>query len=216
MRVQRLRVTFARGEPLRFISHLDLQRFWERALRRAGVAVAYTEGFTPHPMIALGSPLPLGITGGAELLDVVLSERTDPEQFRIRLQDKLPDGVAISQVREAPLDAPSIQSQLCAAEFQLTLPPGADPDNVERSVAGLMAAESWPMEQQREKGVKRYDLRPLIEWLRLDRAADPPVLLMRLRAEPSATGRADQVASALGLSDAVRIHRLGLILREDE
>src|SRR5579884_25617 len=122
MKAQRLRITFTRGEPLRFISHLDLMRFWERALRRAGLVVAYSEGFSPHPQIHLGAPLPLGTTGGAELLDVFLAEPVAPEEFLRRMQPQLPPGVAIDDAREIPLTLPSLQSQLRAAEYRVTLP----------------------------------------------------------------------------------------------
>ncbi|MFN8557816.1 MAG: TIGR03936 family radical SAM-associated protein [Dehalococcoidia bacterium] len=71
MALQRLRVTFSRGEPLRFISHLDLMRFWERALRRAGLVIAYSEGFSPHPRIALGRCC-RSVRRGGRLMDVYL------------------------------------------------------------------------------------------------------------------------------------------------
>jgi radical SAM-linked protein len=71
--MQRLRLKFGRGEDLKFLSHLDLMRLWERALRRAGLPLAYSEGFTPHPQIALAAPLLVGVTSDAELMDVSLS-----------------------------------------------------------------------------------------------------------------------------------------------
>ncbi len=68
--MNRLRIRFKRGEEIKFISHLDLIRVWQRAFRRAGVVLAYSEGFNPHPRISLASPLALGITADAELMDV--------------------------------------------------------------------------------------------------------------------------------------------------
>lgn len=213
MKAQRLRITFTRGEPLRFISHLDLMRFWERALRRAGLVVAYSEGFSPHPQIHLGAPLPLGTTGGAELLDVFLAEPVAPEEFLRRMQPQLPPGVAIGDAREIPLTLPSLQSQLRAAEYRVTLPDGADPAAIRAAVDQFLAQESVPWEHRREKEVKRYDLRPLVEWLRVEESR-PPVLIMRLRADPGATGRPDQVAAALGYPSPPHIHRTALILAE--
>ncbi len=215
MKAQRLRITFARGEPLRFISHLDLMRFWERALRRAGLMMAYSEGFSPHPQIHLGAPLPLGTTGEAELLDIFLAEPVSPEEFVRRIQPQLPAGVSVSDAREAPLGLPSLQSQLRAAEYRVTLPADTSVEATEVAVAAFLDQESVPWEHQREKGVKRYDLRPLVEWLRVDVEAGCPVLVMRLRADPGATGRADQVAAALGYPAPPRIHRTALILNDD-
>ena len=216
MKAQRLRLTFARGEPLRFISHLDLTRFWERALKRAGVIVAYSEGFSPHPQIALGAPLPVGTTGEAELMDIYLAEPLEPEELRRRLAPQLPPGVSISAAEEIPLDWPSLQSQLRAADWRVTLAAGCERSDVEQRVAALLARESIPWEQQREKEVRRYDLRPLIESLKVGDGEEPVTLRMRLRAEPSATGRADQVVAALGLPPALHAHRLALHLASAE
>jgi radical SAM-linked protein len=79
--MQRLRVKFSRGDEIKFISNLDLMRLWQRALRRAGMPLAYSEGFNPHPRISLAAPLPLGVTGEAELMDIVLSRPVSPHFF---------------------------------------------------------------------------------------------------------------------------------------
>jgi radical SAM-linked protein len=212
MKAQRLRVTFSRGAPLRFLSHLDLMRFWERALRRAGLVVAYSEGFSPHPQIALGAPLPLGTTGEAELMDVVLAESVDPDEFVGRLRLQLPAGVGVLRAQDVPFSLPSIQSQLRAADWRVTLAEGTDPERVREMVAGLLARASVPWEHQREKETKRFDLRPLVDWIRVVEEPGAPVLVMRLRAEPGATGRPDQVCAALGLPPPARMHRVALIL----
>jgi radical SAM-linked protein len=216
MKAQRLRVTFSRGEPLRFISHLDLMRFWERALRRGGLSVAYSEGFSPHPKISLGAPLPVGTTGEAELMDVVLAEPVEPEEFMRRVRPQLPPGVAVSEARETPASLPSIQSQLRAAEYRVTMPEGTDAEQVRAAVAGFLARDSVPWEHKREKEIKRYDLRPLVEWLHVETGDGAVYLVMRLRADPGATGRPDQVVAALGFPSPPSVHRTALILDEDE
>lgn len=212
MGAQRLRITFARGESLRFISHLDLMRFWERAFRRAGVAVAQSEGFTPHPRLSLGVPLPVGTTGEAELMDVYLAEPAEPAAVLEQLRPQLPAGVQVHAAREVDPAEPSLQSQLRAAEYRLTLPDVVSPAHADRAVAIFLARESLPWEQQREKEVKRYDLRPLVERLEVEACGPPVSLRMRLDARPGATGRPDQVAAALGFSGPARVHRLALIL----
>ena len=79
--MQRLRVSFGRGVPARFISHLDVMRCWERVFRRASIPVEYTQGFTPHPKIAVAAPLAVGFTGEAELMDVWLRKWMPPDAF---------------------------------------------------------------------------------------------------------------------------------------
>ena len=77
--LQRLRIQFSKSGPARFIGNLDLMRLWERAARRAGLALAYSVGFHPQPRMQLAAPLPLGYVGDAELLDLWLANPTDPE-----------------------------------------------------------------------------------------------------------------------------------------
>ena len=79
--MQRLRISFSRGEKLKFISHLDLIRLFQRAFHRAGIALAYSEGFNPHPRMSLAAPLALGVTSDAELMDVVLAKFVSPHAF---------------------------------------------------------------------------------------------------------------------------------------
>jgi len=74
MNRQRLRITFAKGETLKYISHLDLARAWERALRRAGVPLAYSQGFNPRPKMAFAAALPVGYTATAEMVDILLEK----------------------------------------------------------------------------------------------------------------------------------------------
>ncbi|MGH2634098.1 MAG: TIGR03936 family radical SAM-associated protein, partial [Tepidiformaceae bacterium] len=69
MSTQRFRVWFRKGERVRYISHLDVLRAWERAIRRTGLPLSYSQGFTPHPKIAFASPLPLGFIGECEVMD---------------------------------------------------------------------------------------------------------------------------------------------------
>ena len=73
--MNRLRVKFKRGLEVKLISHLDIIRLWHRALRRAGVELAYSEGFSPHPKISLAAPLALGVTSQAELMDVFITNQ---------------------------------------------------------------------------------------------------------------------------------------------
>src|SRR3989304_3771589 len=97
---QRLRVTFIRGEEVKYISHLDLMRLWERALRRARLSPAYFEGFAPPPTISLAAPLAVGITSQGELMDVGLQQRISPRYFVLQLGSHLPQGVDVKEVQE--------------------------------------------------------------------------------------------------------------------
>jgi radical SAM-linked protein len=216
MKVQRLRVTFCRGEEVKYITHLDIMRFWERALRRAAIPLAYSQGYSPGPRISLAAPLPVGVTSTGELLDVYLSRRVTPYDFIKTVSQQLPAGIAMREVREVGLGLPSLQSQVRWSEYQVDVPTDRSREEVQAALAELLAAESLPWQHQREKEVRRYDLRSLVQDLWLEGLADGFCTLgMRLRTDSQGSGRAEQVTAALGFSEPpLRIERRKLILEE--
>jgi radical SAM-linked protein len=213
MKVQRLRVTFGRGEELKYITHLDLMRFWERALRRAGLPVAYSEGFSPHAQLALAAPLPVGTTSDAELMDVFLAERIAPKTFIEEASKQLPSALTISSVEETGLALPALQADVRFAEYEVDLAPGASADDAREAVDQFLAAETFPWEHKRDEEVRSYDIRAQVEGIDVAPRADGPVrLLMRLKSDNTGSGRPEQVVAALGLGTPVRIHRTKLVL----
>jgi radical SAM-linked protein len=209
MKAQRLRVTFARGDRLRYITHLDLMRSWERAIKRAGLPIAYSEGFTRHPQLALAAPLPVGATAEGELMDVFLEERIAPGEFHQRLAVQTPPGLAIERVEEVPLGLPSLQSLVQEWTWRAQLPPEIAAADLRERVTDFLARETFPWEQRREKEVKRYDLRALVLDVEVEVTAAGPALRARFKAE--AGGRPEQLAAALGYDvHTIRIHRLSL------
>ena len=217
MKVQRLRAEFTRGEELKYVTHLDMMRFWERALRRAGVPLAYTEGFSPHPQIALAAPLAVGVTSDAELIDVFLERAMLPAQFRAQVETQLPPAIRLGRVTEVGLNLPSMQAEIKAAEYRVDVPAtdeGAADDAVRR-VREFLAAESVPWEHRREDEVRSYDIRPLVYELEVAGAGEGRLTLrMLLRNDNTGSGRPEQVALALGFGQPLRVHRTRLILSE--
>ena len=215
---QRLRIKFSRGDEVKYISHLDLMRFWERALRRAEVPLAYSEGFSPHPRISLAAPLPVGTTSEAELMDIFLQKRISLHSFMQTIGQQLSSGVDISETKEVPLRVPSLQSQLRYAEYYVEVKADKKPEEVQQALYALLEAESLPWYHVRDTEVRHYDLRALIDDIWLITWQDSQCALgMRLRTDNRGTGRPEQVTAALGLSHHPdRIHRTGLILAGNE
>jgi len=211
MKAQRLRVTFTRGEEMKYITHLDLMRFWERALRRAGVPISYSEGFSPHAQISLAAPLPVGTTSDGELMDVFLSEHVTPKALIEQVAPQLPPAIQIKAVEDVGLSLPALQADVRFAEYEVDV--AADEDSARDAVQRFLAAESVPWEHRREDEVRSYDIRPLVDSIEVAQACDGRVrLLMRLRNDNSGSGRPDQVVAALGLAVPARIHRARLLL----
>ena len=212
--MQRLRLKFGRGEELKFLSHLDLMRLWERALRRAGLPLAYSEGFTPHPRIALAAPLSVGVTSEAELMDVFLSRWMAPDSFVAQAKKQLPQGLDLPEAWPVGLNIPSLQSQVRFAEYKVEVDTEKARQEVESAVRSLLSAEELPWHHFRDTGARHYDLRALVDdlWL-IDCRDSLCVLGMRLRCDARGSGRPEQVAKALGFSQRPKfIHRTKLIL----
>lgn len=212
--MQRLRISFSRGEEIKFISHLDLMRLWERALRRANLSVAYSEGFNPRPRISLAAPLPVGVTSQAELMDIFLSHWISPQSFISQVKKQLPDGLTLSEARLIGPDSPSLQSRVRFAEYNVEVEGEEEVPKIELALRSLLSAEKLPWHHFRDTGARYYDLRALIDDLWLVQCHEPLCVLgMRLRSDARGTGRPEQVTKALGFSQYPKsIHRTRLIL----
>ena len=204
----RLRVTFAKTEEMRYTGHLDLHRTWERTFRRAGLPLAYSQGFHPQPRLNLASALPLGFTSECEMADVWLERLIPAQEARAALEQAIPPGIEIKEVQEVEEKAPALQTQVIASEYVITLM-DANP-HLNQRIQELLAAESLP----RERRGKRYDLRPLVEELRQlpDDEQQRTRLFLRLSSRPAATGRPEELLSALDiLPTSALVHRIKLI-----
>jgi len=212
--MQRLRIRFSRGEEIKYISHLDIMRLWQRALSRAGIALAYSEGFNPHPRLSLAAPLALGVTSEAELMDIFLSRWVSPHVFTSSVGRQLPQGIEITDTHNIALTLPSLQSQVHYAEYKVNLETKRSQAEIESAIQSLLAKTTLPWEHQRDTGPHRYDLRALIEdlWL-IACGREHCELGMRLNCDSTGSGRPEQVAAALGFEKYPdSIHRVRLVL----
>jgi len=198
---QRLRLRFAKGEPLKYISHLDLARTWERVFRRAGLPVAHSQGFNPRPRLQIAAALPVGVTGCAEYLDLWLTEALTPGELEARLRPCLPPGLEVLDVAETELRAPALQAQVRAAEYRIEVWNQEPVEAVHSRVQALLDAPSILRQRQHKGKLQTYDLRPLIQSVTVEPGPKGgQVLIMRLQSSPAGAGRPDEVLKALGLS----------------
>jgi radical SAM-linked protein len=213
--MQRLRLRLGRGEEVKFISHLDMVRFWERAFGRAGIPLAYSQGFTPHPRLSVAAPLPVGVTSEAELTDIWLNRWMPPQSLMMMVKSQLPGGFDIFDAWEVGLNIPSLQSCLAFAEYRVEMRSEQDEQWVKESIYSLLQAKELPWHHYRETKIHSYDLRALIGdlWV-IDSYDSLCVLGMRLRCDASGSGRPEQIVAALGFSQYPEsIHRTKLTLK---
>ncbi len=208
----RIRITFAKQGALRYTGHLDLHRLWERAARRAELPLAYSQGFHPQPKMTIAAALPLGFSSRCEVIDLRLEHEISLEGLSEKLQQTLPTGIRVSNVESVDEELPALQTQVASAEYEVTLTDSSsslrvDGSDLKRRIDSVMESESLI----RERRGKTYDLRPLIEELKLESAGK---IYMRLAAREGATGRPEEVLDILGIAfEETRIERTQLIFK---
>jgi radical SAM-linked protein len=159
--VQKLRVRFAKRGRLRFTSHRDFQRAFERAVRRAGLPVAFSHGFSPHPKISYASAAPTGVASEAEYLELGLQAVVDPDWLRAALDAALPPGLDVLEAVEAR--GSDFAERVTASRWRLELS-GVAVEEARRAVAAFCAATEVPVERMTKSGRRTLDARsPVVD-----------------------------------------------------
>ena len=182
--VQRLRIRYAKRGRMRFTSHRDFSRAFERALVRARVPMAYSSGFNPHPRISYAGAAPTGSASEAEYLEIALAEVVDPVSLAAALDTSLPDGLDVLEV--VPSRGESLADRLEASVWRITV--RDEPiEELRQAVAELLVRDEVAVERMTKKGLRTFDARAAVVRLEL---ADPPA---RMRASTDACAILDLV-----------------------
>ncbi|MGH3347927.1 MAG: TIGR03936 family radical SAM-associated protein [Nocardioides sp.] len=170
--VQRLRIRYAKRGRLRFTSHRDFSRAFERALVRARLPMAYSSGFNPHPRISYAGAAPTGSASEAEYLEIGLAERLDPVAVHETLDAALPDGLDVVRVAESPGGA--LADLLTASHWRIdTAAPEGD---LAAAAEAFLGTDSVLVERMTKKGLREFDCRAAVA--RIDVAGSSLELLL--------------------------------------
>ena len=185
-------------------------------MRRAQLPLAYSQGFNPRPKMQFASGLPLGTTGSAEILDIVLNEPVDPTTALTQIQAKLPVGIGLSAIEEVPLRAPTLQNVLCRADYRVTVETELPAEALTQRIADVLNAEEIIQQRRRKGRLEEYNLRPWLHQLTVESVENHDVvLLMRVTAGQHGNLRPAAVLRVLGLEDSwAEIERTRLIFEE--
>ena len=200
----RIRITFSKQGPLRYIGHLDLHKLWERATRRAELPLAYSQGFHPQPKMNIAAALPLGFSSRCEVLDMRLEREIVLDGLIQKLNGVMPGGIRVTHIAEVDERAPALQTQVVSAEYEVILKDAGFGSDLKRTIDTVMESQSIV----RTRRNKEYDLRPLIEDLTL---IPDNILFMKLTSKEGATGRPEEVLDVLGITfEETRVERIRL------
>ncbi|MEV1174585.1 TIGR03936 family radical SAM-associated protein [Nonomuraea sp. NPDC049784] len=196
---------YAKRGRLRFTSHRDISRAVERAVRRAGIPVAYSAGFSPHPKISYAGAAPTGVASEAEYLEIGVTTQCDPEQVKQGLDGSLPPGLDVLDVVEAGPGA--LADRLEISEWEVRLP-GADRELAEVAAEKFLAEGTVEVERLTKKGLRRFDAREAVLGLKVSEGTDrtaaqvhggPCVILRMVVRHMTPAVRPDDVLTGLRL-----------------
>ena len=213
--MERIRITFEKTGAMRYTSHLDLQKVWIRALLRAKLPLAYTQGFHPTPKVAYAWPLPLGWGTQGELMDIWLDDpdgkEADSETFIRDVNRSMPAGLKILDIEKLPYSDPALTIIIQSAVYLITFPEKISQEELNGKMGALMSQATI----ERERRGKIYDMKPLVEeWEVIPDSDNGAALKVQMAARDSAMGRPDELAAALGFDPfAVNIVRMKYLLK---
>jgi len=153
--MNRLRIRFKKGAEVKYISHLDMIRAWIRAFRRAGIEMAYSEGFNPHPRISLAVPLATGITSDAELMDIYVNDTIPPYNFTEAVNRQIPAGMEILNTFQEDIGLPALPAQVISAEYMVEAAAEEGEDYLGQALTSMLAKQQLPWQHERATSVKR-------------------------------------------------------------
>ena len=211
-----IRVAYSKTGLSRFLSHLDLVRVFDRALRRAQIPVAYSQGFHPHPKLAFGPSLPLGVEGKREYFDIQLSTLY-PGNLEVALGRVLPEGLRVLCTKPILAKTESLSAALNLAEYRVEVPPERD---LKEKIADLLRAERLVVQRHRKGTSQEVNIRPAILDLRQIKSGGNSSILLSIRIAGKATARISEVLQLLldvrhKEIPALHVIRTGLFVERD-
>lgn len=206
---------FGKNDRLRFVSHLDLQRFVQRAFNRTDLPIAFSNGFNPHPVMSFASALAMGWTSEYEIFDIKLTRDIDREFALSEMRRALPPGLPVIDVALVDDRHPKMMASLELADYRVTLPEESA-QAIIAQIPGFMADESVMAVRKTKSGEKLTDIRPMAVFIQ----AAGNVLTMRLSANETSTLKPDLLISVLAERAGVeapdaKIHRTALLGRDE-
>lgn len=221
----KLKARLRKGPQVKFISHLDLMKTIEKALRRAQIPIAFSQGFNPHPKISLASALAVGVTSEAEYLEMELAQDLPAHEVMDRLNKALPPGLEVTAVVSTDEKEKPLMATVNAAEYELRMRvAGVDCDRLTSSLTSFLALESIPYTKDSKSGKEvTVDLRPGIWRMEISRCDQGEVIVemvvetgSRLNVKPHELMALWMKHAGIGFdADELAIHRRGLYIRVD-
>ncbi|MCF8010561.1 MAG: TIGR03936 family radical SAM-associated protein [Clostridiales bacterium] len=195
----RYRILYKKTDLLRFISHLDLLNTVQRAARRAGLQMVFSEGFNPHPKITFAAPLPVGVEGYKEYLEVELNEQNIPGELVSKLNNNAPRGLEFLKAKEVDKKAGPLMAEVGYADYcvQTEISPGLDSSQLNCFLQNFKDRDEILIQRKTKKGTREKNIRPGVITLEGNVSKQSIIIDMQLRTGSQENIRPDEVINIL-------------------
>ena len=195
----KIRIRFRKYGNMKFIGHLDVMRYFQKAIRRAEIHIRYSGGFSPHQIMSFAAPLGVGLTSDGEYVDIELTDDVAPSDLKERLNAQMSEGFEVTDCFLLPEDAQNAMSIVAAADYVCIPRVGSGPEDAEGFIRDLAAFFEQPqvmITKKTKRGEKEMDLKPLIYELSPRMEADGPVLFLKVSNGSAANVKPELVLDA--------------------
>ncbi len=157
------RMKFNKSGSMKFIGHLDVMRYFQKAIRRSEIDVCYSQGFNPHQQLSFASPLGVGLTSDGEYMDIQLNSITSSEDIKNRLNETMTEEMQILNVKVLPEDSKTSMALLAAADYKVSVKDGYEVcEDFQKKLLAFLERESLMIVKKTKKSEQEIDLKPFI------------------------------------------------------
>lgn len=208
-----IRVKFRKYGTLKFIGHLDVMRYFQKAIRRAGLDICYSEGFSPHMIMSFASPLGVGLTSDGEYMDIRVNTSPSSREALARLNETMAEGMEVLSWKQLPADSKNAMSVVAAADYELRFRPGCRPEEGwQEKFRKFLSLDQILVDKKTKKGQKTLDIRPWIyQW-----EADGDGIFMQVSAGSVHNLKPELLMQAFGLWSGLEIPPSSLLVHRKE
>lgn len=210
----KLRVKFSKHGPIKFIGHLDVMRYFQKAIRRADIDIAYTEGFSPHQIMSFAAPLGVGLESNGEYMDIEVRSLTSTQDMLERLNQQMAEGIEVLEVKLLPDNAGNAMASVAAAKYTIRFREGYEPDFAYEKLLGeFYAQEEIIVTKKTKKSEATFDMKPYIYDCHIE---ENGVISLTVDASSSGNIKPSLVIHAFYAQNGKELNDLALLVTREE
>lgn len=211
----KLRIKFSKHGVLKFIGHLDVMRYFQKAIRRAGIDIAYSTGFSPHQVMSFAAPLGVGLESNGEYMDIEVNSLTSSQQVMDALNAQMIEGIKILEVKLLPEDAGNAMASVAAAKYSISFRDGYKPAFLTKtSIADFYNQAEIVVTKKTKRSESTFDMKPFIYELGL--TDDNETISLTVDASSSGNIKPSLVIKAYCEMNHSELNEFGLLITREE